>query len=110
MGPRSIPIYECKPCIGIGKIYDTNQNADTFYQCVCDRANRFVTGGEDCFEENVADQITSNYREDPSILYTSVKIGTRFNQQFSVSRSDTFDYLYLKAAIGCKLNENIQDC
>ena len=40
-GPLSIPIYECVPCQGEGKIYDKNVGEGEAWKCVCDQSRNF---------------------------------------------------------------------
>lgn len=46
-----MPIYECKPCQGEGKIYETNTKPDEPYQCVCNRAENFIAAGDICLKQ-----------------------------------------------------------
>ena len=73
-GPRTIPVYQCDPCVGDGKIYDTNSKPQ--WKCTCDKANDFVVAGDSCILETTAAKITASYPEDDRVEYKDVETAT----------------------------------
>jgi hypothetical protein len=100
-GPATVPIYECIPCQGEGKIYDDNGPADQPYRCVCNKQANYRAAGDICLlDQDVEDKITAVYNDDSKIAYTSQ----------DVLNSDVMKYLYIKSAYGCRVQGVIKDC
>jgi hypothetical protein len=96
-----VPIYECKPCEGEGKIYETNSKPNEPYQCVCDRGENFLEAGDICLRQQaVQDGVLQDYPMDNRIAYDGQNI----------QNSDVMRQLYMKSAYRCRVNKSPKDC
>jgi hypothetical protein len=66
----------------------------------------YLAAGDSC----IPLQIASQYPPSARMRYENVESGGLLQQQASVSQSDTFKYLYQKAAYNCEQNKIIKQC
>ena len=102
-GPVDFPSYVCERCPGEGQTYQIWES-DAPYTCQCDEEEGYIAAGDICLPEDIEDEIPQPNAE--RVEYEAVLTGGREDQEYAITTSDTFSYLYLKAAYLCSKHKD----
>lgn len=104
-GPTSRPQYSCSVCPNEGEFYVNVVNSAGVYPCQCSSEFWASANGKCLLKTDITLALTSQYQVEiaRTVNYDFVEINDGGSiGQVSVQSSDTFNYLYNDAAVGCK--------
>ena len=102
-GPIEFPAYRCQRCAEGRVISGTGDEPRV---CICDEAQNYIQAGDMCLaEDEIKNEIETANTDRVDYENVSVSGGEDAprtpGQEFGITSSDTFSYLYLKAAYLC---------
>jgi hypothetical protein len=107
-GPNNRPIYTCDVCPNEGELYTPTTIP---WSCACLTANYTSSHGK-CLLNTDVNAVRTNYplENARTINYDYVETSSDSLGQVTVVISDTYNYLYYDAAVGCQEYGNPQKC
>ena len=107
-GPNNRPIYSCDVCPLEGQVY-----TQTTIPWTCSCVTTFYTSSHDiCLINTDVQTISTSYPLESArtINYDYVETSGSSLGQVTVVISDTYNYLYYDAAVGCEVYRNPEKC
>ena len=104
-GPNNRPIYQCAACPFEGHVYTTTTVPWT---CACN-TNLYTSSAGRCLNSTDVLAVSTVYPVETAYTvnyqYVETSTGSSLGQ-VGVSMSDTYNYLYYDAAVGCQVYDN----